>query len=284
MNERIDAKKSDKPQKYTTGPDGETYKFDSRRQIYRKQNGKNKNSDESQQNQTNPTSFRDVNIRRDWWVFGITTCISLATYILIAAYTYFAGRQVDVSDKATSIAQQANREASRSLQLTLKKMDDQVDKTGQIVTIAQEMYEAADRPYIGPNGGIVQKITSGGANGFDIHVVVKNFGISAGEDFTADWDMRIDGVPISGQVPQVGGTPHTFFPGAAFALSATIGSSNYSQIMDGREILQFNIWVKYRDATKNYYYCERQQFVPGLYAFVELGPICKQPWNKGVKR
>ena len=92
---------------------------------------------------TKAASFRDVEVRRDWWVFAITTFIALATYGIVCAYTYYSARQVAVSQGALDAARSATRYSDRALGRTLDKMQGQIDATNKLYGEAQKQTNSA---------------------------------------------------------------------------------------------------------------------------------------------
>lgn len=152
MNYRIGDKDQSCRNEDFTGPDGGTYVYDPRRRIYQRKPDAQKDAHGPQQDAGQASSYRNVEVRRDWWIFGIEVVIALATFVIVATYTYYAARQVAASENANDAARQANRESGRGLQLTLGKLSASID---QAKRLADETHTAnqnavqAERPWMG---------------------------------------------------------------------------------------------------------------------------------------
>ena len=118
-------------------PDGTVYVFNRRRRIYQPDHRRSKKNYAKQQASGKDVTPLDVKIGRDWWVFAITTIISLATFLIVSAYTYFAARQVVASENANDAARNAVRYSGRSLNRTLEKMEEQAGQTGRLADNAK---------------------------------------------------------------------------------------------------------------------------------------------------
>ena len=107
----------------------------------------------------------------------------------------------------------------------------------------------------------------------NIIVEVKNFGLVPGINYFQNWDMFVDGVLQPGH--KVPDRPTTIFPGQSFHYVGIIGKrQDYLGIMNGKKILTFEVVVEYDGPGAHYKECNKQQYVPELSAFVNLGPTC----------
>jgi hypothetical protein len=158
----------------------------------------------------------------------------------------------------------------------------QACQTHSLVSTAQNTYDAANRAYIGPNGGTITTIlneTDKRPIGMEFKTQVKNFGTAPGEDFLFRWEPRIDGEAIT--LPSFGSKPYTLFPTETADLDGRVTGPPYLDLASGHKVLQMNIRISYRSNGKVYTYCERQQYDPIHVNFLDLGPRCDDPWGKG---
>jgi hypothetical protein len=159
MNEHEDhSEKQQSPHEHR-GPDGSLYVLDVGNGLYKPKRFANREQDKDNNRDANPTDFRDVSVRRDGWVFGITTIISLATYLILVAYTYYAARQVAASQNANDAARQANRLEGHSLNRTLEKMQAQTDAMKRLADAAvqgNQLSKDAVEAQLGANRPILE--------------------------------------------------------------------------------------------------------------------------------
>jgi hypothetical protein len=166
-------------------------------------------------------------------------------------------------------------------------------ETRTLVKTAQDTYNAIDRPYIGVSGAFAflerrdenGKTTRVGeedrtsANTMSFSFQVKNYGSVPAVNTVTRLDVRINGVPIPGTHFSDAGSE--MFPGEEFQIGGIAGYEVYPSIALGKSIFQVNVHTTYEYAGRSYDNCERQQYVPDVATFIELGPICDQPWAKG---
>lgn len=141
MDEHIsNSRENDRP-KYLTGPDGKGYVFDCGSRLYKPESEARKEDYEYQHQKAKSPGILKVEVRRDWWVFFIATIISLATFAIVATYTYYAARQVAASENANDVTRKSIRESGRSAALTLR--------AGKIALAdANKNFIESERPYI----------------------------------------------------------------------------------------------------------------------------------------
>ena len=145
----------DNPLNETNGPDGRVYVFDRRHQIYKPKRPSREDDHDPKDYGDQSPQFRSVEVRRDWWVFGISTLVSLATFLVVCAYTYFAQQQVYVSEAANFNFMKSSRDTGKSFMTQINRMQAQVEATGRLADAAGRSAiaaESANRPYIGVNG------------------------------------------------------------------------------------------------------------------------------------
>ncbi len=70
---------------------------------------------------SNQDRYIHVDVRRDWFVFGITTAIAVATFFVVLVYTIYAKRQAVASEGATRATSYAVTVASNTLDHTIKR-------------------------------------------------------------------------------------------------------------------------------------------------------------------
>jgi hypothetical protein len=146
----------------------------------------------------------------------------------------------------------------------------------------QKIFDAGNRPYVGPNGGIISTLVNQADNkpfGMKIKSQVKNFGTAPGEDFSFTWEVRIDGNKIATDPKH--GVPYTLFPGEVANLDGTIKGPTFYDLESGKTILQINLIIRYRNGKNRYDYCERQQYDAAYHDMLSMGPTCDAPWAKG---
>jgi hypothetical protein len=162
--------------------------------------------------------------------------------------------------------------------------------THQLVSISQDTFNAANRPYIGINGisvlylprdvtnaGQLSQMPTGETTRLAFKVEIKNIGPVPGTNETQGWRVFIDG--IEQLMTKVTSSPVTFFPGELTYLSATIDERDYSAIQSGTKKLVIDVWVDYDGPAGHYKDCERQQYEPGIRAFYDLGARCAPKAN-----
>src|ERR1700722_9802832 len=116
------------------GPDGSTFNFDKRSSLYLP------TYRVYPRDNTRPPYFRDVEVRRDWWPFAITTIISLATFVLICVYTKAAQDQVDASQAANYNFMKSSRAGSNEV---AKQLDQLTKQAGDTHTLAKNSKDQA---------------------------------------------------------------------------------------------------------------------------------------------
>jgi hypothetical protein len=134
-----------KPDKNVTGPDGGAYVFDKRSRIYKPKSANIKKGNDYQDGVVKTSYFRYVIVWRDWWVFTVTTIISLATFWVIVIYTIAARQQVDSSQSANYNFMKSSRDASNSVGKQLAQMTSQAIAAGVSAKAAKSAAETANR-------------------------------------------------------------------------------------------------------------------------------------------
>ena len=91
-------------------------------------------------------------VRRKWFALVIPNLIGLATFLIVALYTYYAAKQVNASEVANDAARKANRDNGRSLELTLNSMGAQtrsIERLAKATEDANKLSLVDNRPWIG---------------------------------------------------------------------------------------------------------------------------------------
>ncbi len=166
-------------------------------------------------------------------------------------------------------------------------------QTRSLVRTAQDTYNAVDRPYVGTDGASAillrmdgkGKITRVGeedrasANMMSFNFEIKNYGAVPALNKVTHIETRIDGVFIP--TSHVSDRGSEMFPGETFELPGSAGIDIYPAIASGKSVFQVDIRNTYEYAGRSYEYCEREQYYPLAAGFINLGPMCGQPWTKG---
>ena len=155
-----------------------------------------------------------------------------------------------------------------------------------------ETYNLLNRPYLGIEsiavsfGGTDEKGTYivtpsrvPTSSELRVALIAKNYGSVPGSNVHLDWEARVDNKPIVGvRIPANGSF---MFPGQKNSLVGAIDKQTFQNVMKGTSTFEVEVRADYDGAKQTYHYCEREQFSPSVVAFLSLGEVCSQPWNKG---
>lgn len=159
MNQRSYERNQGNAYQRFTNHDGKTYLLDRRRRLYRVEAARGKKHDQSE-NRVGPFSrLFSVDVRRDWWTFGITTVISLATFWIVALYTLYVAQQAHIAEGANFNFMKSSRDSVRTTSLTLGKMETQALAMKTSAAAARDSVKATrdqmqleDRAWVGFSG------------------------------------------------------------------------------------------------------------------------------------
>jgi len=160
----------------------------------------------------------------------------------------------------------------------------QLKVAGDQLRIAQDTYNAANRPYVGIEGWALtfyvgDKPFTGPSLTRELMrqstrmVVVpqvKNFGQVPGTNFVQDWDVTIDGVSLP--VSKLPDRPSTIFPSQVKTMRGTIAGPLYAAIKANEKILKIEMKLQYDGPSGHYKECTIGQYAPDFAAFYDLGP------------
>ncbi|HUQ15692.1 MAG TPA: hypothetical protein VM094_06525 [Gemmatimonadales bacterium] len=145
--------------------------------------------------------------------------------------------------------------------------------TYRTATIAQQVFLAAHRPYVGISSLDLVPDTS--KHTLTMTAVLKNYGTAPAEEFDSRYEPFLNGVrEPTGGVPD---KPSTLFPGQMTKLTGLMREPSYSQISEGTATLEIIFRVSYKGpGNKPYSYNEKQRYDRAVGAFMNLGPPEKE--------
>lgn len=138
--------------------------------------------------------------------------------------------------------------------------------------VAQQVFEAANRPYVGLEGF---KITEPALNSLNIEATIKNFGTASAEAFDCSWDVYIGG--ILQPAIDLGSPSNTMllFPGLRSHLKGDLRGTAYTQVIQQHKPLEIIVRVSYNwQPGKTCTYNEKHRYDPTNNAFISLGEVC----------
>jgi len=231
-----------------------------------------------------------------------TVCLAILTFVLASAtiLTYIevrgggkdthdlavaAGKQADA---AKTLAEQAKAQTAKMSE-SIEKATEQAAATNKLAreahrsaNIAAQVFDVSNRPYVGietirpiyiaSSGAQQPMATRRTAKRMDVIVVIKNFGLVAGTEFTARWKVWINGKDST--TPGITDRPSTIFPSGIVTLNGHLGENNYPTVAAGTELLEFDITIQYAGPSGTYKECYKNQYSPDDAAFINLGPLC----------
>ncbi|MBB5338805.1 hypothetical protein [Tunturiibacter gelidoferens] len=254
-----------------TDPDGRVFVYDPLTTLYKPENTTHSKAYENQKYRAESCGHPVIEIRRDWFVFIITTAISIATFLVVACYTYYAALQVTASEAATDVARKALRDSGRSLGFTLHKLDEQVHATNSLVT----EQHLTSRPYVGVEG--VTPINDPKTRIFRFDVRVKNFGIRPAGDFACHFEQFVGGRPIATRSAKTRNS--TLFPTEVVHLIGDIPVSEYPDVMAGKTELVIRVYLSYKDGKNDYSHDAEYRYNSDLKGFGYFGVPNQSPPN-----
>jgi hypothetical protein len=187
------------------GPDGHGYIFDHRSRIYKPKSKQSTEEDSRENRQTKPLGYHRIEVRRDWWVFGITTVISLATFWIVALYTNYAKKQAEISEAANYNFMKSNRDNSRNVTLTLQKMEEQATQMGRLAGATEGEAGTVKEAFLAANGALITT-DKPIFEGIGARIPINNHGrMDSGQAHITIYEgtdhiVPIAGIPVEGHV------------------------------------------------------------------------------------
>jgi hypothetical protein len=141
--------------------------------------------------------------------------------------------------------------------------------TSRAADIAQQVFEAAHRPYVGIDSFDTDMDTE--RHTLTVTAQMKNYGTAPAEHNDAGWQEYLNGVAqVMSHLPT---GPRTLFPGQIAKFTSGEGEPIYSQIMTGSSTLEFVIYASYKGpGGKSYSYREKYRYDPSVNGFRDIGP------------
>jgi hypothetical protein len=239
-----------------TCPDGTVYSYDRRTRIYRKDYKRSKKNHPTESAERKNVSFFNVQVRRDWWTFAISTIIALSTFGIVSAYTYYAAKQVAATEDANGTSQKAVRESNRGLNLTLGKMDISNGNTKDVAQLSRDALTKVQRAFIFPTPIVTPQ---NNPYGFGISIQFDNSGYTPTRDMTMHVSDRVmNDIPKGFNFPDLwnAGEPHVNTPSyiapkgrVAIFLPIFVPLDAAKASIANRNLPTLYMWgwVKYRD-------------------------------------
>jgi hypothetical protein len=158
--------------------------------------------------------------------------VSLATAIIVFAYTTIAAWQGCLSKKQ--------------------------------VEIAQRTFDAVNRPYVGTWNPIAGRDDKQRILTINFHL--KNFGSIPATDFLADWRVRVNGQlgPLNYGVEQ---GPGILFPGAETTMVGDVRNEVFDAVTSGKQSLDIEIVAEYSGPSGPYEYCVKEHYLSNVNSF-----------------
>ncbi len=133
--------------------------------------------------------------------------------------------------------------------------------------IARQVFEAANRPYLGPEN--IRPTRDDLSRTLRLVATIKNFGTATAEDALLVWTAYLDGIEAT--LPGFPDKPTAIFPGQSAEKLALFFGPTYDSIVTGKAELILKIQLRYKGPAHSYAYCEKFRFVPPLNSCVHLG-------------
>ncbi len=195
-------------------------------------------------------------------ISGSTATIAIATVVIaIATVTNLAL----LADLWT-----ATREYVTIAREVLNISQKSLTAARELANAAQDVFETANRPYIGSAGIttiVIDKIGQG--KNIRIKPKFKNYGTTPAEETETHWFILINGIKQEGR--KLADQPRILFPSASTTYVGTVGTAYTDQVLNGDATLQVILLATYSGPKNKYTYCEKQQYHPEEGLFVNLG-------------
>jgi hypothetical protein len=187
--------------------------------------------------------------KRDGWDYSKMIAEFVGLGFLIA-YTIFAGQQVSQMRRANKIS--------------------------------RDTFNAANRPYVGPNTFTVQYGWTD-AKGVSQHsherrteatrlifdMQIKNFGPVPGTNYINSSRAFLGNKSMEAVI---GNKPLTFFPTQTFETQGKIDGEDFQAVMSGNKKFFIRFDVSYDGPAQHYSECQNAEFSPVFSTFVSMGP------------
>src|SRR5271165_761442 len=140
--------------------------------------------------------------------------------------------------------------------------------TRSSVGIARQVFEAANRPYLGLDSWTIRNDPS--RKTLDFEANIKNFGTAAAEEEITEWELHVNEEKVL--QTDYAQNPSTIFPTHSFQLKAGCSGTKYDDLVTGRRVLEGFIRLRYKGpGNKDYVHCEKFRYHPERDSFMNLG-------------
>jgi len=153
--------------------------------------------------------------------------------------------------------------------------------------IAQQTYDASERPYVGIEGVTYESFDKNGkmadhrniyfkeATQLEVQSAIKNYGPVPGTNFDSDWALFIDDKHIEfSKLPEFG---KTIFPSQEVGFNGAMARTLYQDLISRKIRASVEIRISYDGPSAHYGYCNLYQFLMPPGQFVDLGK-CTHQW------
>lgn len=150
--------------------------------------------------------------------------------------------------------------------------------------IAHDTYVAANRPYVGVEGIIIDfgssknrdmsiKKPTNETDFFNFTTQIKNYGPVPGTNYVSSRKVYLG--EKSQPIQTIPERSQTIFPGQIFQLPGFIGTKDYHAIINGDTLLVEEVTIDYDGPHGHTHYCEKLQYAPKYGSFITLGECAK---------
>ncbi len=216
------------------------------------------------------------------WMNSRSSTIQMNKMIGIADRLSVSADRVD--DAAESFSKSSG-DISRSMTDAVDKLGNQAKATQDSVKVARDIYNAANRPYVGVASLVPTFMVLGPADTKEsvktieeatfmrVSATYKNFGTVPAANFTIRYQPLVDGKPLGGV--GIPAKPSTLFPTEEKYLSGEIDPETFGAIRNGTKTLDIDIQIDYDwPASKGEHTCSRYQLITPEGVFARLGSKC----------
>ncbi len=218
-------------------------------------------------------------------VVAMVTGLVLVVIGVIGACIYYG--QLEEMRHTNELTQQALNANGQTLNATLNKMQGQIEAANKQATASGRSADAAEnanRPYVGINGTNITYVgtmgpsarPNAGTNSMSFSIEIKNFGPVPGTSVSETWDVWAGGVKQNVEEKGIG-LPYTSFPGKSVYKTGAVGTRDYPAVMGEKMKLTWELTISYSGPKGRYKECEREQFLPKINAFLNLGRCFGRP-------
>ena len=204
---------------------------------------------------------------------GIMVIAGVSAVIILGQFSTMSDQTKILASQAEGDAASASTSAIQ-VQKQLTIVEKQAEALQNQTILAQRVFEASQRPYVGIEA--VHYSADKSKRTMTITTDIRNFGVNPAEDVEIESHWYVDGIEAmrSDQPPKKHGV---IFPGNARSLNAFFSNVDFPGLESGRIKWVISVSSTYRWTNKKYKYCEQWGYSSLNQQFATLGSCPSNP-------